>query len=34
MKVYKGLRREVIAIATNEQRIEKRSFCFKEEEEH
>ncbi len=31
--MYKGLRREAIVTTTNEQRIEKRNFLFREEEE-
>ncbi len=30
--MYEGLRRGAVAIVTNEQRIEKRSFLFKKEE--
>jgi len=31
--MYNGLRRGAIITTTNEQRIEKRSFLFKEEEQ-
>jgi hypothetical protein len=32
MKMYKGLKRRAVVDVTKEQRIEKRSFLFKEDE--
>jgi hypothetical protein len=31
--MYKGLKRRAIVVVTNEQRIEKKNFLFKEEEQ-
>ncbi len=31
--MYKDLRRGIIVVAANEQRIEKRSFLFREDEQ-
>jgi len=33
MRMYKGLKRRAIVVVANEQRIKKKSFLFKEEEQ-